>query len=157
MWADELHLGRSILCILWRLLHTSPAQVPEDDSPVITTTGQDTRVLWMPGDRGNDIFVALESMNLAMIRKSQIKHTNRPISRASREEYVVGWMKRQSIDRVTVSFYPDGWLVVGGFSQVYQCKSLVIRDTAEQILTMSRMELHIVHDITVMCECTSGR
>jgi hypothetical protein len=106
---EYVHLWRTILGIIGRLLTTSTTNVPEDDATVITTAGKNAWVMRMPLNLSDNILVTFHTVYLAVAGKSHVKDTNSTICGTSRKEHIVLLVKGQRVDSIRVTFDSDGW------------------------------------------------
>lgn len=71
----DLQLGRTILLIVWELLLSDSAQVPEDHSAIVATTTENGLFEGVPGQRCNCVLVAFEGVK-PVGQVPQIPETN---------------------------------------------------------------------------------
>lgn len=67
---------RAIFCVLWSLLLASTADVPEDDSAIIATAGQDTGVFRVKLNLGYHVCVMVHAVDLAVLWEAHIEEAN---------------------------------------------------------------------------------
>lgn len=98
---QDLQLWRAILGLLWCLLHTATAQIPEDDSAVVARTCKDRFLVGMPLDLSHNVFVRFARMQFH-IQVAQVPNTDALVSRSRGKDVLASRVERNAVDRVVV-------------------------------------------------------
>lgn len=152
------HLRWAVLGVFRCLLSTSLGKIPEYDATVIRARCQNTRIVGMPVNLGDDVLVALETVDLAMLGKPQVEDTNRLVCGSGGEELIVLGVEGQRVDGIRVCVLElHGRLAVGLGSVVHQAHGEIVGHRSPEVLAVHRMVLHVIDDRRVMCEGAGRR
>ena len=80
-----LQLWRAVFLIIRLLFLTDSAEVPEDDTPVITSAAENTGLVGVPRERSGRILVAFESMDL-LLDITQVPDADRVVRGGGRDQ-----------------------------------------------------------------------
>lgn len=106
-----LQLRSSISDILRKLFFSNLAEIPEDDSAIMTSTSKNCFLMWMPGYGSYIALVADQGMQW-FLNISHVPDTNGLISRTSCEDEIGGLIESNRIDGIIVCLNPESSLSV---------------------------------------------
>jgi hypothetical protein len=138
------------------LLATGAADIPEDDTAIVTTTGQDARIMGMPFNLSDDVLVSLHAVDFAVLGESHVEDSHRAIGRASSEKHIVLLVECECVDGIGVTFDSDGRFRVRSSTQIHQAESLIVCNCSEKVLSVHGMPLDVVDCSAVMVEDACG-
>ena len=112
----------------------------------------------MPVDFGDDVFVAFEAVDFAVVCEAQVEDADGLVCAAGGEEFIERGVEGESVDCVVVCVLEDdGCSVVGWRAHIDELHRQIVGHGAEEIVAESRMELDFVHSGRVVGECSSRR
>lgn len=140
--------------IIWQLLLSNSAQIPEDHSAVIASATKNGLFKRMPSKRSDRIGMTFKGVEL-VLEIPQIPETDCLVARSRGQNELRGRVERQGIDRIGMANCLDGGFGIAGLPDIKNLESQIVGHRANEGL-VQWVILDVVDDGSMMCICASG-
>lgn len=121
----NLQLGNTIFLIIWQLLFSNSAEIPEDHSTVIASTAENCLFEWVPSEGGDRVSMAFKRVEL-VLEVSQIPETNSLVARGCGQNEFGSRVECQSINRISVTLSLDRSFSVASLTNIENLEGQVV-------------------------------